>query len=136
MMAISEQEARQMVAEYQEYQRSAESIQGQLEMIRNTMAGCDSSINTIKALKEAAALGTSESVIPVGSGCFVHAEIRDFSKVIVNIGSGANVEKSVEDALSFLGERKGKLEKMVQDLNESLAQILQRMRDIESKLNR
>lgn len=136
MMTISEQEARQMVAEYQEYQRSAESIQGQLEMIRNTMAGCDSSINTIKALKEAAALGTSESVIPVGSGCFVHAEIRDFSKVIVNIGSGANVEKSVDDALSFLGERKGKLEKMVQDLNESLAQILQRMRDIESKLNR
>lgn len=135
-MTISEQEARQMVAEYQEYQRSAESIQGQLEMIRNTMAGCDSSINTIKALKEAAALGTSESVIPVGSGCFVHAEIRDFSKVIVNIGSGANVEKSVDDALSFLGERKGKLEKMVQDLNESLAQILQRMRDIESKLNR
>ncbi|MDR0766946.1 MAG: prefoldin subunit alpha [Methanosarcinales archaeon] len=134
-MAISEQEARQLVAEYQEYQRSVESIQGQLEMVRNTLAGCDSSINTITALKEAAAIGTSESVIPVGSGCFVHAEIRDFSKVIVNIGSGANVEKTVDGALSFLSERKGKLEKMIQELNESLAQILQRMRDIESKLN-
>ncbi|WNY22962.1 Prefoldin subunit alpha [Methanimicrococcus hongohii] len=134
-MAISEQEARQLVAEYQEYQRNVEALSGQLEMVRNTLTGCDSSISTITALKEAAASKTSESVIPVGSGCFVHAEIRDFSKVIVNIGSGANVEKNVDDALSFLTERKGKLEKMIQELNESLAQILQRMREIESQLN-
>ncbi|MDV0444717.1 Prefoldin subunit alpha [Methanimicrococcus sp. At1] len=134
-MAISEQEARQLVAEYQEYQRSVETLQGQMEMVRNTLAGCDSSINTITALKEAAAAGNSESVIPVGSGCFVHAEIRDFSKVIINIGSGANVEKNVDDALAFLKERRDKLEKMIQDLNESLAQILQNMREIESKLN-
>lgn len=135
MMAVSEQEARRLVAEYQEYQRNAEAIQSQMEMVRSTLAGCDSSINTIESLKEAAASQTSESVIPVGSGCFVHAEIRDFSKVIVNIGSGANVEKSVDDALAFLNERKSKLGKMIQDLNESLAAILQNMRDIESKLN-
>ncbi|MDR2944647.1 MAG: prefoldin subunit alpha [Methanosarcinales archaeon] len=134
-MSVSEQEARRLMAEYQEYQRSVEALQGQMEMVRNTRAGCDSSVSTITALKEAAAKGGSESVIPVGSGCFVHAEIRDFSKVIVNIGSGANVEKTVDDALAFLGERKNKLEKMIQDLNESLSQILQKMKDIESKLN-
>ncbi len=134
-MAISEQEARRLVAEYQEYQRSVEALQGQMEMVRNTLAACDSSISTITALKEAAAKGSSESVIPVGSGCFVHAEIRDFSKVIVNVGSGANIEKNVDDALTFLTERKSKLENMIQDLNESLAQFLQKMREIESVLN-
>ncbi|TDQ68287.1 prefoldin alpha subunit [Methanimicrococcus blatticola] len=134
-MAISEQEARQLVAEYQEYQRNVEALQGQMEMVRNTLAGCDSSISTITALKEAAANGSSESVIPVGSGCFVHAEIRDFSKVIVNVGSGANIEKNVDDALAFLAERKSKLENMIQELNESLAQFLQKMREIESVLN-
>jgi prefoldin, archaeal alpha subunit/eukaryotic subunit 5 len=134
-MAIGEQEARQLVAEYQECQRNAEAIQGQMEMVRNTLTGCDSSISTIAALKEAAANGGYESVVPVGSGCFVHAEIRDFSKVIINIGSGANVEKNVDDALSFLNERKSKLEKMVQDLNETLAKVLQKMREIESLLN-
>lgn len=134
-MAVSEQDARRMVAEYQEYQRSAEALQGQMEMVRNTLAACDSSINTIKALKEAAANGNSESVIPVGSGCFVHAEIRDFSKVVVNVGSGANIEKDVDDALAFLVERKSKLESMIQDLNESLAKFLENMRAIESQLN-
>lgn len=134
-MAIGEQEARQWVAEYQDYQRNAEAFQGQLEMVRNTLAGCDSSIQTISALKEAAAAGNSESVIPVGSGCFVHAEIHDFSKVIVNVGSGANIEKTADDALAFLNERKSKLEKMIQDLNESMAIVLQKMKEIESKLN-
>jgi len=134
-MALSEQEARQLVAEYQEYQRNAEALQGQMEMVRNTLSGCSSSISTITALKEAAANGGYESVIPVGSGCFVHAEIRDFSKVIVNIGSGANVEKNVDDALSFLNERKSKLEGMIQDLNETLSQIVQKMREIEARLN-
>ncbi|MDL2261564.1 prefoldin subunit alpha [Methanimicrococcus sp. OttesenSCG-928-J09] len=134
-MAVSEQDARRMVAEYQEYQRSVEALQGQMEMVRNTLAACDSSISTITALKEAAANGSSESVIPVGSGCFVHAEIRDFSKVIVNVGSGANIEKNVDDALAFLVERKSKLESMVQDLNESLAKFVENMRAIESQLN-
>lgn len=135
MMTVGEQEARQLIAEYQEYQRNAEALQGQMEMVRNTLAGCDSSIHTITALKEAAEDGNSDSVIPVGSGCFVHAEIRDFSKVIVNVGSGANIEKNVDDALVFLNERKSKLEKMIQDLNETLATILRHMREIESKLS-
>ncbi|MCL2863153.1 MAG: prefoldin subunit alpha [Methanimicrococcus sp.] len=134
-MAISEQETRQMVAEYQEYQRTVESIKEQMAMVRNTLAGCESSISTITALKEAAASGGYESVIPVGSGCFVHAEIRDFSKVIVNVGSGANIEKNVDDALAFLKERKSKLEKMTQDLNESFERIIQNMKRIESLIS-
>ena len=133
-MAIGEQEARQLVAEYQEYQRSVEALQEQMAMVRNTLAGCESSIKTISALKEAAASGSYESVIPIGSGCFVHAEIRDFSKVVVNVGSGANIEKDVDDALAFLTERKGKLEKMIQDLNESFEKILQNMKQIESRI--
>jgi prefoldin, archaeal alpha subunit/eukaryotic subunit 5 len=133
-MAVSEQEARQLLAEYQEYQRNAEAIQEQASMVRNTLAGCDSSLQTISALKEAADAGIYESVIPVGSGCFVHAEIRNFSKVIVNVGSGANIEKDVDEALTFLTERKAKLEKMIQDLNESAATIYQKMKQIESKV--
>lgn len=131
-MAVSEQETRRLVAEYQEYQRSAEAVKEQMAMVRNTLTGCESSISTISALKKAAANGGYESVIPVGSGCFVHAEIRDFSKVIVNVGSGANIEKNVDDALAFLNERKGKLEKMIQDLNESFERIIQNMKQIES----
>ena len=133
-MAVSEQEARRLFAEYEEYQRSAAALQEQIAMVRNTLAGCESSLQTISALKEAAATGIYESIIPVGSGCFVHAEIRDFSKVIVNVGSGANVEKDVDGALAFLTERKAKLEKMVQDLNESAARIVQNMKQIESKI--
>ena len=131
-MAVSEQEARRLVAEYQEYQRNAEALQEQMAMARNTLAGCDSSLRTIAALKDAAKSGECTSVIPVGSGCFVHAEIRDFSKVIVNVGSGANIEKDVDDALAFLTERKAKLEKMIQDLNDSVAKLVQKMKQIES----
>jgi len=135
MMAVSEQETRQLVAEYQEYQRSIEAINEQMAMVRNTLAGCESSMTTISALKEAAANGGYESVIPVGSGCFVHAEIRDFSKVIVNVGSGANIEKNVDDALAFLAERKKKLEKMIQDLNDSFEKIIQNMKQIEARIS-
>jgi prefoldin alpha subunit len=134
-MAVSEQEARQLVAEYQEYQRNVEMFQEQMAMIRNNLMACESSINTISALKEASENGNYESVIPVGSGCFVHAEIRDFSKVIVNIGSGASIEKSADDALTFLKERKEKLEKMTRELNESVAKIIQNMKQIEARLN-
>jgi prefoldin alpha subunit len=134
-MAISEQEARQLVAQYQEYQRNVEMFQEQMAMVRNNLMACESSMTTISALKEASQSGTYESVIPVGSGCFVHAEIRDFSKVIVNVGAGANIEKDVDDALTFLKERKEKLEKMTKDLNESVAKIIQNMKQIESLLN-
>jgi len=134
-MAVSEQEARSLVAQYQEYQRNVEMFQEQIAMVRNNLMACESSISTISALKEASQSGTCDSVIPVGSGCFVHAEIRGFSKVIVSIGSGASVEKDVDGALAFLKERKEKLEKMTRDLNESVAKIIQNMKQIESRLN-
>jgi len=54
--------------------------------------------------------------------------------VIVNVGSGANIEKNVDDALSFLAERKKRLEKMIQDLNESFEKIIQNMKQIEARI--
>ncbi|WNY27225.1 prefoldin subunit alpha [Methanolapillus ohkumae] len=135
MAQVSEQQARQLVAQYQEFQRNAEAVQEQMNMVRNTLAGCESSVRTISGLKEAASKDAFESIIPVGSGCFVHAEIKNFSKVIINVGSGANVEKNVDEALEFLNERKGKLEKMLQDLNTSLTTFVQKMQSIEAVLN-
>ncbi|WNY24698.1 Prefoldin subunit alpha [Methanolapillus millepedarum] len=134
MAQVSEQQARQLVAQYQDYQRNAEMIQDQMNMVRNTLAGCESTLRTVTGLKEAAT-NDVESIIPVGSGCFVHAEIKNFSKVIVSVGSGANIEKDVAGALEFLNDRKGKLEKMLQDLNTSLTNIVQQMQSIEAVLN-
>lgn len=134
-MAVSEQEARTLLARYQEMQRTVGVAQEQINMIRGNLLACESSINTLSGLKAATDNDVVESVVPVGSGCLVYAEIRSVSKVVINVGAGTNIEKDIDDALAYLGARREKFEKMMQDVNASLTTISKNMKEIEELLD-
>ena len=134
-MAVSEQEARVLAARYGELQQAVAVAQDQITMIRGNLAACESSIQTLTGLKEATEKGAAESIVPVGSGCLVYAEVRSVSKVIINVGAGVNIEKSADEAIEFLKNRQERFGKMMQDVNASLTTLGRNMKDIEDKLN-
>lgn len=131
---VNEDEARQLLYHYQELEQAVGVAREQMAAIqKNIMAG-ESTIRTIEALDQTSHVDSTESIVPIGSGCFVHAEIKDVSKVVIHIGSGANVEKSTNDAVSYLKNRNDRFREMLEDMNKSLTTILQKMQEIEKKL--
>lgn len=133
MVEVSE-DIRNLAARHQEFQRQAEALSQQINMVQASITSCDQTIVTINELKTASAEGrTAETMVPVGFGSFVHAEIKNADKVIVDLGAGFSAEKTADEAIETLNRRKEQLTKILEQMNASLTNYVQGMQALESE---
>jgi prefoldin alpha subunit len=133
MAEVSEDDIKNMAARYQEFQRLAETLRQQMNMVQASITSCDQAIVTVNELKTASAEKTVETMVPIGFGSFVHAEIKNADKVIVDLGAGFSAEKTVDDSIETLNRRKEQLMKILEQMNASLTKYIQSMQALESE---
>ncbi|MEM2141237.1 prefoldin subunit alpha [Nitrososphaera sp.] len=76
-----------------------------------------------------------ETLMPVGSGIYVKANVPPMKKVIVSLGSGVTVEKSKEDALNFVEARIKEYDVAIRQLEAQRQEIAMRMEQLQQQLN-
>jgi prefoldin alpha subunit len=75
-----------------------------------------------------------EMLVPIGSGSFVHAKLASREKVVLNIGAGVSIEKTVADAREALKARKADVAEASKKLSDVLSKIDQEMQKIQAIL--
>jgi prefoldin alpha subunit len=133
-MAEVSEDVRNLAARYQEFQRQAEGLRQEMNMVQASISSCDQAIVTINELKAASAEGkTAETMVPVGFGSYVHAEIKNADRVLVNLGAGFSAEKTADEAIETLNRRKEQLTKIFEQMNASLTKYIQGMQAMEAE---
>ena len=133
-MAEVSEDIRNLAARHQEFQRQAEALRQEMNMVQASISSCDQTIVTINELKTASAEGkTAETMVAVGFGSFVHAEIKNADKVIVDLGAGFSAEKTADEAIETLNRRKEQLTKILEQMNASLTKYIQGMQALEAE---
>ncbi|MDR7665908.1 prefoldin subunit alpha [Methanosarcina sp. Z-7115] len=133
-MAEVSEDIRNLAARHQEFQRQAEALRQEMNMVQASISSCDQTIITINELKTASAEGkTAETMVAVGFGSFVHAEIKNADKVIVDLGAGFSAEKTAHEAIETLNRRKEQLTKILEQMNASLTKYIQGMQALEAE---
>jgi prefoldin alpha subunit len=133
MVEVSE-EIRNLAARHQELQRQAEALRQEMNMVQASIASCDQAIATINELKMASEAGkAAETMIPVGFGSYVYAEVKNVDRVIVNLGAGFSAEETAEAAIETLNRRKEQLTKILEQMNASLTKAIQGMQSLETE---
>jgi len=136
MDEVSE-DLRNLAARYQEFQRQAEAIKQEMGMVQASISSCDQTILTINELKASSSEGkTAETMVPVGFGSYVHAEIKNGDRIIVNLGAGFSAEKTADEAVETLNRRKAQLTKILEQMNASLTKFVQGMQSLEAEATR
>jgi prefoldin alpha subunit len=136
-MAEVSEDFRKLAARHQELQRQAEALRQQMSMVQASITSCDQTIVTINELKTASAEGKiAETMVPVGFGSFVHAEIKNADKIVVDLGAGFSAEKTADEAIETLNRRKEQLTKILEQMNASLTNYVQGMQALESEAER
>jgi len=134
MVDVSEEDFRNLAARHQEFQRQAEGLRQQMNMVQTSITSCDQAVITINELKTASAEGrTAETMVPIGFGSFVHAEIKNAEKVIVDLGAGFSAEENADEAIETLNRRKEQLTKILEQMSASLTKYIQGMQALESE---
>jgi prefoldin alpha subunit len=127
-----EEEVGRLVQAYQQYQAQAEAIVRQISLTQLTAEGLDRALGAVEAMEKAEE--GQDMLVPIGSGSFVHAKLASRENVVLNIGAGVSIEKTVADAKETLKVRKAEVAEGSKKLNEMLSKIDQEMQKIQAIL--
>ncbi|WP_370572748.1 prefoldin subunit alpha [Methanomethylovorans sp.] len=132
MAEMNDTDPRNLLMQHREYQRRAEALQQQISMVSLSAQDCQRAITTIEELEKEKA--DAQTMVPIGSGSFVYAKLEMIDKVVVNVGAGISIEKSVAESKEILQRRKDELDKILEKMNTALAQLAHGMQAIEAQV--
>ncbi|MGD6806773.1 MAG: prefoldin subunit alpha [Candidatus Bathyarchaeia archaeon] len=123
--APAEEELRKLSVEMRYLEQTAEALQQRIGMVNAAITDltyANATLDGIEKEKE-----NSEMLVPIGGSSYVKVKLADPSKVIVGVGSGVSIEKTIADAKTDLKERLDELEKTLNSAQQQFSQVAERI---------
>jgi len=123
--AQAEEELRKLSIEMRYLEQTAEVLQQRITMVNAALTDAtyaNATLDGIEQQKE-----NAELLVPIGAGSYVRAKLADSNKVIVGMGSGVSVEKTLVEAKTTLKERLDELENTLNSAQQQFSQVAQRI---------
>ena len=102
-----QQKLQQILAQLEVYKSQSELYQTQIDAVQTSLAEIKILEST---LDDISGKDTVETLVPLGAGSFINAEIKNENKVIMSLGSGVAVSKTFEEAKETAAQQKQELE--------------------------
>jgi len=128
---MKEEELNKQLYLLQRYQEQAEQLYGEVEIIEKIIADYERAIET---MQEMASIEHSEILIPIGGNVFAYGNLKDTSKILVNVGRGVFVEKPVNAAIDIINKKIDDLKKSQEKLIKTVEEIRERMEEITERI--
>jgi len=128
-----EETFRRLAVELRILEGTGEALQSRIGMVNAALTELTVASATLEGLekeKENAPL-----FVPIGGGSYVKAKLGTSDTVIVGVGAGVTVEKTIKEAKENLETRMAELGKTRTTLQQQLVQVVERIRDDRSKLD-
>ena len=133
-MSDKEKQAQEMYMEYQVLDQRIKQLQKQLELIMQQIMEANStsrSLEDFKGIKE----GT-EILVPLTSGIFARACLKDSSELLVNVGAGTVVAKDISSAKKLISGQVEEMQKVQQKMSDDLEKMMEKAGQLETELQK
>jgi prefoldin alpha subunit len=132
-LASEEETLRRMLIELRLLEGTAEELQARLNIVDSAIADSQIAGLTLDGLKNKDK--DTELFIPIGAGSYIKAGTVEPDKVIVGIGAGISIEKTIEEAKNSIVSQLAELEKVRLSLQQQFVQVAQRIDETRTKIN-
>jgi len=116
-----EVDIQEKVQYFQMMQQQLEQLTQHVEMLQQHMVELEDSRNALVGLREVEL--QSELLAPIANGIFVKGVITNNTTLLVNVGSGAVVEKSVAEVITLLDTQKQDLVLRIEEAQNVVEQL-------------
>lgn len=120
-----EDELRRLSVEMQYLEQAADTLQQRLSMLNAAITDLSYANITIEGLEKEKE--NADMLVPIGGSSYVKMKLASTDKVILGIGSGVSLEKTLPEAKTMLKERLDELEKSSDAAQQQFAQIAERI---------
>jgi prefoldin alpha subunit len=121
----SEEELRRLSLELRYLEQTAETIQSRINMINAIITDLTYANMTLEGVEKEKE--NVELFVPIGGNSYIKAKLESSDKVIVGMGAGVSIEKTLPEAKEMLKKRLENLEKTRLSLQQQLAQAAGRI---------
>ncbi len=128
----AEEELRRLSMEMRYLEQTADALQQRISMINAALTDINYANMTLDGIEKEKE--NSEMLIPIGGSSYVKAKIADTNKVIIGLGSGVSIEKTLPEAKLILKERLDELQKTMQSAQQQFSQVAERINSSRSRL--
>jgi len=120
-----EEELRKLSVEVRLLEQTAESLQQRINMMNaalTDLAYANMTLDGIKKEKD-----NVELLVPIGGSSYIKVKLANVDTVIVGMGAGVSIEKTLPEAKTIVNERLGELQKTMNSAQQQFAQIVDRI---------
>jgi prefoldin alpha subunit len=120
-----EEELRKLSVELRFLEQTAETLQQRISMVNAAMTDltyADMTLEDLEKEKEDA-----ELLVPIGGSSYIKAKLANPDKVVVGLGAGVSVEKTLQEAKAIVKERLDDLQKTMVSAQQQFAQVADRI---------
>mgnify|MGYP002814579893 CR=1 FL=1 len=127
-----EEELRRLSVEMRYFEQTAETLQQRMGMINAALTDltyANATLDGIETEKE-----NAELLVPIGGSSYMKVKLASPDKVIVGLGAGISVEKTLTEAKMTLKERLEDLEKTMNSAQQQFSQVAERINSGRNRL--
>ena len=128
----AEDELRRLSVEMRYLEQTAETLQQRIGMVNAAITDLTYASLTLEGMEKEKE--NAELLVPIGGNSYVKAKISDTNKIIVGLGAGVSVEKTLVDAKATLKERLDELEKTMNAAQQQFGQVAERINSGRARL--
>ena len=127
-----EEEFRRLAVELRILESTAETIQARINMVNTVLTDLNYANMTLESIEKEEE--NADLLVPVGGGSYVKAKLQEKNTVLVGMGAGVTVEKTLAQAKETVQNRISQLEKTRASLQQQFTQIIERIREDRARL--
>lgn len=130
---MSEEQAQQLLYQMQMLESYATGLDQKEEAIMTFLREAVSSVESVRGINQNQEF---ESLVPVGLGTYIKANISGASKVLLDVGAGIVVEKEPDSAVNYLESRIKELQVALNETASQKHEVLTRLEHLKQEMNR
>ena len=73
-------------------------------------------------------------LIPIGSGVYVYGKITDWQKILVNVGSGTIVPKTLDEAIKTVDKQIENYRNLIQQISQHIQQKIIEIQSVQDRM--
>ena len=123
--AKAEEELRRLSMEMRYLEQTADALQQRISMVNAALTDMNYANMTLDGIEKEKE--NSELLVPIGGSSYVKVKLADPNKVIMGMGAGVSVEKTLPEAKATLKERLDELEKTMHAAQQQFSQVAERI---------
>ena len=134
MKQEEQEQIQQKYMQLQMMQQQIKQIQQQIQQFEQQIVELNSlsqSLEDFKGLKPG-----SETLVPISSGIFAKASLKDNDGLLVNVGANTVVKKSVEETKKLIDNQRIQLEEVRQKIAENIDMMTSQAASLEKDLSK